>query len=134
MKDELDGQIIDKAYFLGIKKYGFIAGSKSKSVIAGIEKNSVSFQEIEQIFGGTIISKVNPNRFFKSLSKLSIIIKASTTSVNFINDKKLVNNKYLPIKVHAVKNFNTKYTLAIKIFNRILKLIKQTFTPFHGRN
>lgn len=55
MKDELllmPGGIIDKAYFLGIKKYGYKIGDQEKSTIAGISKNTISFNEIEQIFHG----------------------------------------------------------------------------------
>jgi hypothetical protein len=33
MKDELSGKTIDKAYFLGIKKYGYKIGDQEKSTI-----------------------------------------------------------------------------------------------------
>ena len=50
-KDELDGLMIKEAYFLGIKKYGYQYLDKdgnliTKSVFAGIERDSLTWEEI----------------------------------------------------------------------------------------
>jgi hypothetical protein len=43
LKDELNGGVIKKAYFLGIKKYGYIDENNGvHSVFSGIERNSLS--------------------------------------------------------------------------------------------
>jgi DNA polymerase elongation subunit (family B) len=43
LKDELNGKFIKKAYFLGIKKYGYIdENNEVHSVFSGIERNSLS--------------------------------------------------------------------------------------------
>jgi hypothetical protein len=43
LKDELNGGIIKKAYFLGIKKYAYIdSEGKTHSIFSGIEKNSLT--------------------------------------------------------------------------------------------
>jgi len=43
MKDELKGGIIKKAYFLGIKKYGYIDNNELvHSVFSGVERNSLT--------------------------------------------------------------------------------------------
>jgi hypothetical protein len=43
LKDELNGGVIKKAYFLGIKKYGYIDNNDQvHSTFSGIEKNSLT--------------------------------------------------------------------------------------------
>jgi hypothetical protein len=43
LKDELNGKFIKKAYFLGIKKYGYIdIDNNIHSVFSGVERNSLS--------------------------------------------------------------------------------------------
>jgi hypothetical protein len=53
MKDELEGQLIEEAYFLDIKKYGYWYYDKNNnriecSVISGIPRNSIHFSDIEK--------------------------------------------------------------------------------------
>ena len=48
MKDELNGNVIGEAYFLGNKQYGYYYYDKNnnyvgKSVFAGIPRNSLTF-------------------------------------------------------------------------------------------
>ena len=61
MKDELDGKIINEAYFLGIKQYGyyyFDGDNKiEKSVIAGVPSNSLEFEEIKKLFNESKLEK-----------------------------------------------------------------------------
>ena len=106
MKDELKGQVIEEAYFIGPKKYGYyIIDSetgirKEFSVFSGVPRNSLSFAEVKTIFEGNIVTKNISNRFYKSFNNLNITIKDTTISVKNTNDKVLVNNIYLPPKLH----------------------------------
>src|SRR5215813_9669206 len=101
MKDELNGIVISEAFFLGIKKYGFyyfdLNNNKIEtSVFSGVERNSLSFNEVKHIFNGSTIVKNIPVRFYKSLSNLSIKIDSSKISIQKSDFKKLINNKYIP--------------------------------------
>jgi hypothetical protein len=109
MKDELKGEIIANAYFLGIKQYGYTCKELitspynsylpdewysyiDSSVFAGVKRNSLTFHEIESIFKGETIIREIPTRFFKSFKDLSISIKSTKISIKNSNDKELVNN------------------------------------------
>nr|YP_010192427.1 hypothetical protein LK379_mgp25 [Amanita sinensis]QZN08164.1 hypothetical protein [Amanita sinensis] len=85
MKDELNGGLIQKAYFLGIKKYGYIDNNNiTHSVFSGVERNSLTFNEIQNIANGLIIIKFSPLRFYKNIQNLNIQIKESlVTSIIF---------------------------------------------------
>jgi len=106
MKDELKGQVIQEAYFLGPKKYGYYIIDKDGirkefSVFSGIPRNSLSFEEVKQIYNGASITKTISNRFYKSFKNLNITIKDSTITIKNTNDKKLVNNRYLPPVINS---------------------------------
>lgn len=130
MKDELNGGVIEQAYFLGIKKYGywlFKDGNRvERSVIAGVKRNSVSFKEIEALYNGETLVKLIPNVFNKNLSNLNIKISDSKVSVDFHPDKQLVDNKYIPITIFELDTplLNTKINYLPSFLN---KLIKKTF-------
>jgi len=49
MKDELNGAVIDEAYFFGIKKYGYRIGDQVTTVFAGIKRNSLTWGNILKI-------------------------------------------------------------------------------------
>jgi hypothetical protein len=117
LKDELKGGYIKKAYFLGIKKYGYIDDQNfTHSVFSGIERNSLIWNEIEQISQGITIEKPSPARFFKNISDLKININTSlTTSITFKTRKNILNNKYLPIKI------NIKFLITMDYFLKLLK-------------
>jgi hypothetical protein len=95
MKDELGGGYIKKAYFLGIKKYGYIDNhDKIHSVFSGVERNSLTWEDIENISKGFTIVKPSPARFYKNLNNLNIKIKYSLeTTIKFNTRKKLSGNK-----------------------------------------
>lgn len=104
MKDELEGNIIQEAYFLGIKKYGYWLiddNNKhvSKSVFAGVTRNSLDFYEVKDIFNGKIVTKEIPIRFYKSFKDFSIITKSTKVSIIKSLDKPLVNNNYIPLNI-----------------------------------
>lgn len=93
------GQVIEKALFLDIKKYGYyiqdkVGNKKVSSVFSGIQRNSLTFEEIINVFNGQVLTKVVPIRFFKSFQDLSITI--TSTKVSIINNplKKRINNLY----------------------------------------
>jgi hypothetical protein len=85
MKDELDGNIIQEAYFLGIKQYGYKYLNNNqiieKSTFAGVPKNSLTFNEIIKLFNGDILIKLIPIRFFKSIINLEINIKPTKITI-----------------------------------------------------
>jgi len=117
LKDELNGKFIKKAYFLGIKKYGYIDSDDNiHSIFSGVERNSLTWNEIEQIAKGFTVIKHVPLKFFKSFTSLNITIKNSLmTSIIFNPRKKLINNFYKPMRI------NNKI---ITSFNYYLKIIK----------
>lgn len=121
LKDELNGGVIKKAYFLGIKKYGYIDENNGvHSVFSGIERNSLSWNEVVKIANGFTIIKHSSVRFFKNLISLSITIKNSLeTSIVFNPRKRVNNNLYKPLKI----NNNILIT-----FNYYLKIIKYRIT------
>lgn len=101
MKDELNGKTINEAYFLGIKKYGYYyyndAGDKiTSSVFSGYERDALTFEEVERIANGEVITKTTKPRFFKTMRDLSIEIKPSKISISKCNFKTLQNNIYIP--------------------------------------
>jgi DNA polymerase type B, organellar and viral len=121
LKDELKGKLIKKGYFLGIKKYGYIdENNEVHSIFSGIERNSLSWNEIEQIANGFTVIKQSSARFFKNFISLNITIKNSLeTSIVFNPRKKLINNLYQPMKI---KN------KTLIIFNYYFKIIKYRIT------
>lgn len=128
LKDELNGKVIKKAYFLGIKKYGYIDSDNNiHSVFSGVERDSLSWLEIEQIAKGYTISKLTKPKFFKNLSNLNIQIKQNPViCITFQTRKHISNNKYLPIKI------NFKFLVALDYFLRIIKNKILNFLNKHG--
>ena len=62
-KDEMNGSLIQEAYFLGIKQYGYWFYDENnqrieRSVFAGVIRDSITFKEIKDLSKGKIISKV----------------------------------------------------------------------------
>jgi DNA polymerase type B, organellar and viral len=117
LKDELNGNIIKKAYFLGIKKYGYIDNNeKIHSTFSGIERNSLTWNEIEQIAKGFTIIKETSIRFYKNFNTLNINIKNSLKiSILFNPRKTLLNNFYKPIKI------NNKILITFNYYFKIIK-------------
>jgi hypothetical protein len=104
MKDELNGLSIKLGYFLGIKRnmYGYQYLDKNnnlvtKSTFAGIEKNSLTFDEIIKLSRGEKLVKEIPVRFYKSFQTLSISIDSTHVTICRSLDKALINKFYLPL-------------------------------------
>ena len=137
-KDELKGNIIQEAYFLGVKQYGYwyydVNNNNEKiekSVFAGIDRNTIPFKDIIKIFNGETLYREQPMRFFKSLSNLNISIKPIKVSLKFAPNKKLINNIYYPKEIYntnhpflRIKPKQKNKVLLTKLVNKILKWIK----------
>jgi len=101
MKDELNGKIIQEGIFLGVKKYGYWylddkGNQIEASVFAGVKRNSLSFNEIIDLFKGFKLHKSIDNRFYKSFNDLNISIKSANISIQKSDRKLLVDNVYIP--------------------------------------
>lgn len=109
LKDELGGATIDEALFLGIKQYGYTYKDPEgkqidKSVWAGVERDSITFDEIRSLAKAEVIQKESKPRFHRNISDLSLTIKPVKFKVNRAllpkglhkGLKRLVNNQYLP--------------------------------------
>lgn len=101
LKDELAGLIIDKAYFLGIKQYGYAykdlgGNTLNKSVWAGITRDILSFEILADIANGATHHIVTEKRFFRDFSNLDIAIKPVNIKVTDNREKLLVDNQYYP--------------------------------------
>ena len=104
-KNEMEGlsinNIIDRAIFLGIKQYGFQYTNKSgdtitKTVFAGVQRNSLSYDQIIQLLNGGEIKVTNKDRFFRSMSNFNIKIKGVLLNRMRIKNW-LITNTYLNI-------------------------------------
>nr|YP_010160567.1 DNA polymerase [Gymnopilus junonius]QRH17753.1 DNA polymerase [Gymnopilus junonius] len=96
MKDELDGLLIKEAIFLGLKQYGYYYYDKNnkkieKSVLSGVDRDSLKFSEIDELSTGSVITKSAPFRFFKSLKNLTIRIKSVDIVLKQNNNKIKIN-------------------------------------------
>jgi hypothetical protein len=130
--------VIAEAYFIGppTVKYGYYiidsisrrGERKEYSVFSGVPRNSLTFAEVKSIYEGQTVTKNIPNRFYKSFTDLNITIK--NTSITIVakgintNDKVLVNNTYLPPKLH--NGFHNSFVIMLNKFkNLIIKNLKK---------
>jgi hypothetical protein len=106
MKDELNGNIVKEAYFLGIKQYGysFIENGETinKSVFAGVARNSLSLDQVKELHSGGKISRIISSKFFKSFKNFSIKIKDTNLTISANREKQLKDNVYYPL--HIIQN------------------------------
>lgn len=128
MKDELSGNIITKAYFLGIKQYGYqYVDNKTnqvvnKSIISGVERNSVHFDDIFKIFNGETLTFKTKTRFYKSFSKLNIVIKNNIEqTIKQTSRKQKLNNKYIS---HHIVNGDLENVQMLKLKFRQRQFLK----------
>jgi hypothetical protein len=127
MKDELNGLTIKEAYFLGVKKYGYQyldhkGNLITKSVFAGIARDSLSFDEIKKLSQGETLVKEIPLRFYKSLKTLSISIKSTHTTISRSLDKPLIYGKYIPLHLDLDNQKSNTFFNYLK--RKIINLIK----------
>lgn len=137
MKNELEGMAVNgqitRGIFLGLKNYGYqfidkeTGATITKSVWAGIKRDSLSWQDLENLsIPGATLEKEREDVFYSSLSKLSVTVKNSTIIKITANAvKPLINNIYQP-QVLALTGgtpiaTHIKFTLQ-NLFNRIKKV------------
>lgn len=106
-KDELNGLEIKEARFLGIKQYGYWFEKENgqrveKSVFAGVERNSLSFNDIINLSLGGAITIEDITRFHKSFNSLKLKVKNTNLNIEAKTDKILVGNKYIPKNVNII--------------------------------
>ena len=110
LKDELKGMIINKAYFLGTKKYGYQIklsdGSLiDKSVFAGIPRDTIPFKDIEKLAKGEILHTTKLIQFNRDLHQFKIQIKNNIpVQLKITNKKKLINNNYITPSTEQLNN------------------------------
>jgi len=129
MKDELDGLFIEEGYFLDIKKYGYYYFDYNKnkiecSIISGIPRNTIPFNDIIKLSNGETLFRDLNNRFFKSFKDLNINIKSVIVTITQTNKKILDNNNYQPIIID--KQINNKLNNLLNI-NKLLNKIMLNF-------
>jgi hypothetical protein len=132
--DKYGIEYLDKACFVGIKKYGLVVTDKNDvthelSTFAGVPKNELTFDEVTKIQNGEIIKKKVKDRFHKTFNDLSIKTQSNITlQINNKRDKALINNEYIPITINNY-DFNDsslkRYNDLVKRFNRINKKYKK---------
>lgn len=106
-KDEMNGLIISKAIFLGIKQYAYQylnseGNLTTRTVFAGVSRDSLTFEQFEQLLNGVELKIINKNRFYKSLTTFNIRIKDSEAIIKQNTLKPLVNNEYLPVNINTI--------------------------------
>lgn len=121
---------------MGIKQYGYYYEKDSqiieKSVYAGVERDTLSFQDILNISNGDILDSTAKSRFYKSIANLKISIKDVKTSIQINSSKELIDNKYYPVHISYVEDVNKSgeqlhemLQTIDKSYNKIIKLRKK---------
>lgn len=124
MKDELNGSVIKESLIFDIKKYGYWYIDDNnrkieKSVIAGVPRDSISFEELRKLSNGEILTKELPIRFYKSFKDLNISIKPAHVTIQTTNQKKLVGNTYIPQHIDKPLNIRKPLDFLINLTGRI---------------
>lgn len=108
-KDELNGIRIEEGTFLGIKQYGYkykLPNGKTieKSVFAGVQRDSLTYKQIQKLSKGRILTVESKLRFNKCFNKLNISITKVNLNIKQKAAKPLVNNEYLPLNIDLISN------------------------------
>ena len=124
MKDELNGLTIKQAYFLDIKKYGYWYTDLNdirieNSIICGMKRNGITFDEIVRIFNGEVISKDITNRFYKTMNSLNITIKDTTIKIDNKCYKVRQDNIHLPPYINLIENDSFINIIINKLINKL---------------
>jgi hypothetical protein len=146
-KDELNGLEIEEAEFLGIKQYGYWyyneEGHKvEKSVVAGVKRDSLSFEQIKILQAGGKITIDAGDRFYKSLLNLNISIKNMQIDVTKNNNKILKDNFYYPITINneiqvserGISLLKAGWLISRNLTTRIRKLKTKINTSTQSQN
>ena len=127
MKDELSGLTIKEAYFLGIKKYGYQYYDSNnqlitKSVFAGVKRDSLTFEEIIKLSKGESLIKKIDMRFYKSFQNLTITISSTHLTISRSLDKALIDNLYFPLHLDSINLENLGFYKYLK--RKLIKYIQ----------
>jgi hypothetical protein len=129
--DKFGVDFIDEACFIGIKKYGLSVTDQggikhSLSTFAGVEKNTLTFDEVLRINKGEIIEKGVKDRFMKSFTTLDIKTQKDLhIKINNNRDKPLVKNDYRPLTINNSDLNNLHDSKIQNIVNRFYRLKKK---------
>jgi hypothetical protein len=129
--DKFGVDFIDEACFIGIKKYGLSVTDKdginhSLSTFAGVEKNTLTFNEVLRINKGEIIEKGVKDRFMKSFTTLDIKTQKDLhIKINNNRDKLLIKNDYRPLTIDNSDLNNLHDSKIQNIVNRFYRLKKK---------
>ena len=95
-------------------------------MFAGVSRDSFTFEEIIKLSEGYTICKEIPTRFYRSLQKLSVSIASTHVTISRTLDKRLVDNKYLPIHFELT-NLDSKsfYNYLKRKIQNCFKLIQR---------
>jgi hypothetical protein len=98
----------------------------SLSTFAGVEKNTLTFDEVLRINKGEIIEKGVKDRFMKSFTSLDIKTQKDLhIKINNNRDKLLVKNDYIPLTVNNSDLNNLHDSKIQNIVNRFYRLKKK---------
>ena len=93
-------------------------------MISGIERNSITFSEIEELAKGKTLQKTRNNVFYKNISNLAIEIKNIVVSIAVKPSKKLVNNFYYPLDIYNLSHKFYKSTYIELLKSKLIKPFK----------
>jgi hypothetical protein len=135
--DKFGVECIDKACFVGLKKYGLLVTDKDgnkheSSTFAGVPKDSLTFDEVVNIHNGEVIVRKLKDRFSKTFNSLTIKTQSNVTlTISNKRDKSLVDNNYIPITVNSDSDRGSESTDMVgKILKKHNSLTKKhTLTP-----
>jgi hypothetical protein len=84
----------------------------NKSVFAGVERDSLTLDQIKELHLGGSINKTIPSKFFKSFKNLSIKIKDISLTISANREKTLIGNVYHPLHItdNKVKTASSEAT------------------------
>lgn len=129
--DKYGVETISQATFIGLKKYGLRVidnegNIKDSSTFAGVPKDSLTFDEVNQIHEGTNLVKNLKDRFNKSFNSLNIKTQSNVKiEISNKRDKQLVNNDYLPQTVNLLEKQEFDSKLINKLVSRYNRLNKK---------
>ena len=88
-------------------------------VLAGVKRNSLTYQNILKLNNGETFNYESKLRFYKTFDNLSINIKEVQVTIKATRDKQLVNNKYIPLNINLIDSkFNVNQKV-VSIFRKI---------------
>ncbi len=69
---------------------------------AGIERDSLSFDEIRKLARGEVIKKTSKPIFFRNMTDLTLSISPVTANIKRATGKEIMNNEYKPQVVNLI--------------------------------